>query len=797
MGSRKKILALFGFLALALPLTGCDNPEQKEARYIRHGNALFEKEEFEKARIEYKNAAKIKPTDAEPIYRIGLVDEQEGDLRNAFSNFTAAEQQDVHYHPAALKVAQYFLGAQQLDEARKRIDATLSEDPNDAEAHALSAALLLREKKLDGAEAEARIALAKDPANVSACSALTGIYSAKGEPQKAVTVINDGIERNPKNLALLLLRVILFEKANDLPKIAESYQAIFKLKPDQTQFRVNLAEEYIKANKLDEAETSLRNGMAALPDNWEMKHQLVLFLAEHRSPAIAEAEIRKLMEAYPKNDDLYFWLADLYVNTNATDKAVDLLNQIVDRGQYDAPALNARTLLARISIKRGNRDLANKLVAAVLAKAPDNRAALLVRASMAFDNGYTQSAVSDLRTIVRNTPNDKEALQLLGETLLLQGHLDLAIDTMKKLTDLDPTNLAARVRLAQVIHLNGDTKQAMELISLVTKAAPAYAIGWESAARFAIDAKEWLPAENAIGTLDKLHGQHLTASYLEGQVLESNGKSEEAIAKYMEVINADPETPLAEHALKSLLDAYNKLNRIDAAARYLETLKTNSPLVSVLIGKCYAIEGKTGESAAAYDKAIKANAAIPDAYLDRAHLSFEEHKMDEALDVLKKGTAAVPNDFRAPLNAASLLGSMGKYREAIAMYDDILARNPGLDVAANNLAEMIADNEYNDSAALEKARNAAERFSGSTNPLLLDTLGWVYFRQGNLPQAQTILERAIGLGGALPPQLHYHYGAILLKSGKTDKAKAELELAVAKGAAYPGIEDAKKLLDSQ
>jgi tetratricopeptide (TPR) repeat protein len=501
------------------------------------------------------------------------------------------------------------------------------------------------------------------------------------------------------------------------------------------------------------------------------------------------------MQANPDNDDLYFWLVDVYGSANVPEKATELLNQIVERKEFETPALNARALLARLSIKRGNRDLAAKLVSTVLAKAPDNRPALMVGATLAFENGSYENAVSNLRTILRATPNDREALQLLGETLLLQGRADLAIDTMKKLADIDPSNLAARVRLAQMVLLNGNAKEAMDLITRVTKAAPDYAIGWESAARIAIENKKWLPAEEAIRTLDKIDGQHFTAVYLEGQVLDKNGKTQEAIGKYADVINADPTAPLAEHALRSLLDAQIKQNRAADAARYLETIKPGTPLVSSLLGQCYALEGKTAESAAAFDKALESKPSFADPYLGRAELYVKEKKPEQAIEVLKKGTSAVPRDFRIPLFAAGLLGEEGKYPEAVALYDELLARNPALDVAANNLAETIADYQFDDDAALEKARRAAERFSGSTNPFLLDTLGWVYFRQGNLHLAQTILERALGQNGdKLPPQIHYHYGAILMKSGQTDKAKAELAKAVVEGAKYPGIDDAKKLL---
>lgn len=45
--------------------------------------------------------------------------------------------------------------------------------------------------------------------------------------------------------------------------------------------------------------------------------------------------------------------------------------------------------------------------------------------------------------------------------------------------------------------------------------------------------------------------------------------------------------------------------------------------------------------------------------------------------------------------------------------------------------------------------------------------------------------------------MRYHYGAILMKSGKDEKAREELQQAVASGETFPGIEEARKLLGSR
>jgi cellulose synthase operon protein C len=87
-----KTRAAASMLALCLALSACDSPEEREAKYIKRGMQLFEQGSYDKARVEFKNAAKISPTDPDVRYRLGLVDEAQGNLRDAFINFVRAEE---------------------------------------------------------------------------------------------------------------------------------------------------------------------------------------------------------------------------------------------------------------------------------------------------------------------------------------------------------------------------------------------------------------------------------------------------------------------------------------------------------------------------------------------------------------------------------------------------------------------------------------------------------------------------------------------------------------------------------
>ena len=792
MRSRKFLGAVLA-VGLVATLAGCSDPARKEAKYIKSGIALFEKGDYSKARLEFRNAARIKPTDPEVRYRLGLVDEAEGDLRNAFVNFRRAEEQDGHFRPALMKVAQYLLGANKLEEVDKRLDVLVADAPDAPEVRALKAALLLRRKDFEASEREAKFALDKDPGNPAAASVLTGLYVAEGKPERAGQVLESAIARHPRNVSLHQLQVTLYKRLNDLDRLEGAYRALFPLQPANALYRLDLARLLKKAGHSDRAEAVLREGVAAAPDELAMKSQLVAFLNEEHGLESAEKEIKGYIQADPKRDAFYFWLADLYLKHREDDRAVALLQQVASSQRYEAPGLTARASIARINLGRGQTAQAERLIADVLDKNPTNPDALFLRATIAFERGHYQAVVADLRTILRDHPKTRNVYPLLGEALARQGRVDLAVETLSQLMALDPTNLAARVRLAQMQHLNRNSTRAMEELDTASTLDPQYPVAWETKARIAIDLKDWATADAAIARLAKLRGQKLTAVFLAGVVRAGTGKPDEGIKDFVQVIDADPNAPLAEHAMTALVKAYAGKGQLDSAARYLAGLAVASPIGHTILGDAYLLVKKPDLAAEQYERALVDDPKRPEPYVARARLDLANGKPDRAIELLQRGSAAVPADLRMPMMLADLQAARGRFKEAEALYDDLLTRDPSLDTVANNLAEMIADHFADSPAALDKARRLSERFIASDNPLFLDTLAWVYVKLEQKDQALPILERISAIPG-IPAQIHYHYAKALLLKGDNEKARAELEAAVKTAVPYSGLDDARKLL---
>ena len=79
------------------------------------------------------------------------------------------------------------------------------------------------------------------------------------------------------------------------------------------------------------------------------------------------------------------------------------------------------------------------------------------------------------------------------------------------------------------------------------------------------------------------------------------------------------------------------------------------------------------------------------------------------------------------------------------------------------------------------------------NPDVLDTLGWVYFKEGDLHRAVELFQQALKLNPDSPDIL-FHLGNSLIQTGDENKGKAFLGRLLEKYTNHPLSETAKNIL---
>ena len=101
---------------------GCSGPEAKKMKFYNKGKTLFEKGDFVKAGLQFKNALQIDPKFADAYYMTGMVLMKQGNFSNAFGNFSKSVELDPNHVKANMELGKLFLLAGAPDKAMEKVE---------------------------------------------------------------------------------------------------------------------------------------------------------------------------------------------------------------------------------------------------------------------------------------------------------------------------------------------------------------------------------------------------------------------------------------------------------------------------------------------------------------------------------------------------------------------------------------------------------------------------------------------------------------------------------------------------
>jgi tetratricopeptide (TPR) repeat protein len=157
----------------------------------------------------------------------------------------------------------------------------------------------------------------------------------------------------------------------------------------------------------------------------------------------------------------------------------------------------------------------------------------------------------------------------------------------------------------------------------------------------------------------------------------------------------------------------------------------------------------------------------PEIINTRARIYADSGELPKAYDVLQKGLDEYPDSVELRYARASVFEDEGKIKEALRELELVLKARPEDPAAMNAYGFTLADH----SKSLAKARRLIERAHDAApkNAAILDSLGWVLFRQGHDVEALPYLRAAYtdDRGGDIAA----HLGEVLWQQGKHDEAQ--------------------------
>ncbi len=788
----KKILFLV--LISFFSVYGCSSSEDKAAEYYQKAITYFDQGEYAKASVELKNALKINPNYADAYYSLGLIQEKNKNWKGMHNNMLNAVKFNPQHTEAILALAKLFLLSGEVEKSKEKLNEALSIEADNVNAQILQAAIAYKEQDKSKALDLITKVLKNNPNNIDALQ----LYVSMALPEKQFKQIQQAIElvqRNEKNEKVLdLLTIQLNAVQGKQAEVVKSFYSLIYKEPENLSYRQALALYFLRMNEQNKAAQVLRESVQDNPDNTTAKLMLVNFLSQ-QDVKTAITELEKQIETSSDEDNkLKLALAELYQQQGKKEDALVLYNTILQSSEQEGEKILVKNSMTRLALSSQNVDEARTLINEVLAEEPNNSDALLYRALIKLSDKEYESAITDLRVVLRNKPTDEKTLELLAAAYALNKSEDLATETIVKILEINPLNIRAANQYAMLNLKEKKYSKVIEIMQPLEKNQKLDDMGYAILMNAFLANKNWDEAKNLLKQ-NTNEDSSAYKTYINALILQGEGKYDESIQSLSAMLVTDPQAALP---LTALVNNYIQNNDQNGAINYLNDFIAKNPSSNdqayTFLTKLYLANKQPEKAIETYRKLITLKPDVIANYRTLADIYNSQGQTENAISISQQALTQKPDAVVFRYYLAKAYEQLKQNEKAIEQYEIILKQDPTAEMAANNQASLLSYSGNPED--LEKAYQLAKQFENTSVPYYADTLGWIYYLNGNMEKAYALLQVAVKNKDDMAIY-HYHLGKVYVELNEPDKAKEQfntaIKLADEKGK-FDGYEDAQILL---
>ncbi|HEX5803376.1 MAG TPA: tetratricopeptide repeat protein [Azospira sp.] len=426
-------------------------------------------------------------------------------------------------------------------------------------------------------------------------------------------------------------------------------------------------------------------------------------------------------------------LAAIMIMQGRTDELVPQIKLLLeqDRNNLTDNLMRLNRMLSRIP----DRAAVYRMLEEVLVPYAGIAEAHYALATAAFHAGDAVSSLMEIRKAAALRP-DWEAAALFESQLKARESAAAAIEVLERFLETNPQAREVRLQLARgligekryndarkhfdrLLADNPDTPELIYPVAVLALQQDDTATA-EPLLRKLIDRAE--PAERSV------------AAYYLGKIVDERKETAEAIALYRRVATGEHYVP-AQVRIANLLLAGGA--GLDEARAHLQQAALRYP---------------PGEG---------------QFLIAEAHLLRDAGRADEALAVFEKVVAMQPEQADVLYDAALLAERLGRMEIAETNLRRVIALRPDSAHAYNALGYSFADRGIHLDEAKTLILKAAEL--APDDPFIMDSLGWVLYRLGDLPGALAQLQKAYTTRA--DAEIAAHLGEVLWMLDRRDEAR--------------------------
>jgi len=169
------------------------------------------------------------------------------------------------------------------------------------------------------------------------------------------------------------------------------------------------------------------------------------------------------------------------------------------------------------------------------------------------------------------------------------------------------------------------------------------------------------------------------------------GQLEQALERYVEVLQGDPENADALYYVAVVACQGGEYQEGIKLARRAISIGQPQARLHNLLGQALYREGERLEAVKNFDRAIELDPNFADAHGNRANVLADAGFPDEALKSFDRALALKPDSATDWLNRGALLQALGRHQEALASFQKAVASAPDLAEAQVNRGNALKD----------------------------------------------------------------------------------------------------------
>jgi len=396
-----------------------------------------------------------------------------GDLSHALDQYHAGSAEKNDWLICQNRIARVLLLQKKRQEGLQVLNQTLTQYPDDAEARALRAALLVGEpgagKPGEGVQ-ELRALLEKNPNDVFLKFLLARALAESQNYPEARSRLLEIVKLRPQFLdAYVMLADIAF-KQHDMLETLQKAEAALEIDPENLRARMLRGSALLRQGNLDQAGAVLGSLNRQVPESMDVRLELAYVSLNRRNYAEAEAAFKKILEAQPTEWRAVAGLVDTDLAQNHPEKAFARLEEELTRS-HGSPAV--RYLLASTALRSGKYNIAIENFRALANQTPNSIDAQIQLANVYQLKGDVHNAIVTLQQAAAYQPKDPRPASLLPFLLEADNRSQEAKQLVRRALAQRPDDTDAMNNLAFLLAQTGDNlDEAVKLARKAVSKAP-------------------------------------------------------------------------------------------------------------------------------------------------------------------------------------------------------------------------------------------------------------------------------------------------------------------------------------